>query len=284
MTGDPMHRSPRPVDTIESLREALAEHGTPPAEVDELAASLVRLTAWRAPTPASIETSRLLASLYVHLPDTTHGMPARRSWHAWVAQHARLIARQPRLIHRSVWIASTLAIALVGLYAAALHGPNGARALGVCLPTVAAAGAAFLYGHEADPALEVSLAAPASSRFILLARVVLLVGYDLALALGATALVAATHGQGWEAIAGLWLGPLALVSSGSLLVSLLLGPFIAAGGAAMLWLAQTLNLTASGGVQLALDPLWQTTPLTFLLAVVLLALALLYLPRRERLA
>lgn len=275
---------PWPLDGAESLREALLEHGTAPDEADELAPALLRLAAWRAPTPAPTETSRLLASLSAQLPVVSSTLPARRSWRAWTAQYARLIARQPRLIHRSIWIASTLAIALVALYAMALHGSGGGRVLGVCLPIVAAAGAAFLYGHEVDPGLEVSLAAPTSSRFILLARIGLLAGYDLALALAATGLVATTRGEGWEAIASLWLGPMALFSTGSLLISLLLGPLVAAGCAAMLWLAQTLDVTTSGGVRLTPDPLWHTTPLTLVLAVALLTLALLYLPRRERLA
>lgn len=282
MTTDPI--PPWPLESRESLREALLEQGTPPEEADELVPGLLRLAAWHAPTPAPAETSRLLASLSAHLPAAAQRVPAQRSWRLWFAHRTQLIARQPRLIHRSVWFASTLAIVLIGLYAAARHGHDGARVLGVCLPIVAAAGAAFLYGHEADPALEVSLAAPTSSRFILFARIMLLVGYDLMLALGATALVAATHHEGWEALASLWLGPLTLFSAGSLLISLLFGPLVAAGSAAVLWLAQTLDVTTSGGVQLALDPFWQTTPLTLALAVVLLAIALLYLPRRERLA
>ncbi len=275
---------PWPLDRAESLREALSEQGMPPEEVDDLATTLLRLAAWQAPTPSLADTSRLQARLSASLPATAPVTSAKQPWRVWVARFVRVGARQPWLIHRSVWIASTLAIALVALYAALLHGPEGSGVLGIGLPLVAAAGAAFLYGHEADAGLEVTLAAPTSSRMILLTRTGLLIGYDAVLALGATALVAATHGGGLTAVAGLWLGPMALFSTGSLLVSLVLGPLVAVSGAAALWLAQTLDVSTLGSVRLSVSPLWQTTPLTLTLAVVLLGLALLYLPHRERLA
>lgn len=287
MTTDSRPPAPWPLDNPASLRDAIIEHGTPASEAPDLAASLARLAAWQAPVPTHADTDCLLASLSAHLPAPRLApLPAATQplWWAHTVRSAQVILRQPRLIHRSVWIGSALAITLIGLYAAALHGRQGDNILGVCLPIVAAAGAAFLYGREADPALEVSLAVPTSSRFILLTRSLLLVGYDLALAVVATALVAAIHGEGLSALASLWLGPLALFSAGSLLVSLVFGPFVAVVGAAMLWLAQTLDLTVGGSVRLAADPLSQTTPLTLAAAVALLVLALFYLPHRERLA
>lgn len=196
----------------------------------------------------------------------------------------RIMLRQPWLIHRAIWVASTLAMIFTTLYAAALWTPNTPSALAIFLPTIAAGGMAFLYGPEANPALELELATPTSPRVTLLCRVVLLLSYDLALALGATAVVAALHGQSPIALITTWLGPLALLSAGSLLASLICGPIIAATGAFAVWFAQFSHLDATFAVRLTSAPFWQTNPLTLSIAAFLLFLALFYAPKQGRLA
>jgi anti-sigma factor RsiW len=196
----------------------------------------------------------------------------------------RILLRQPRLIHRSIWIASTAAMIFTTIYAAALWTPNEPSMLAIFLPVIAAGGMAVLYGPEANPALELELATPTSPRLTLLCRVALLLGYDLALAFAATAIVATLHGQSPGALITTWLGPLALLSAGSLLTSLICGPIIAATGAFAVWFAQFFQLDATYAVRLTSTPFWQTNPLTLSLAAFLLILALLYAPNQGRFA
>lgn len=200
-------------------------------------------------------------------------------------QWAQMTRAQFRLIHVGVWVASAVCVACVTLYAA-LKYQGGLTALSVALPMIAAAGAAFIYGREADPALEIALATPASPRAMLLSRLGLLFGYDVALGLVATTIVALTHGESVASAVALWLGPTALLASGALLLSLLLGPLVSVVSATSVGLAQTIQLQSIHGtsnVQFALNPLWQTNGLTLALAVALLLLAVLYAPRQERL-
>ena len=195
----------------------------------------------------------------------------------------RLLLRQPQLMHRAIWVASTVAMIFAALYAAAIWTFHGPSILAMFLPVIAAGGMAFLYGPEADPALEVMLATPLSPRLTLLCRVMVLLGYDVALALGATTLIAVLHGAPPGALVTTWLGPLALLSAGSLLTSLVLGPSIAAAGSFAVWLAQFFQLDATYAVRLTSAPFWQTNPLTLALAAFLLFLALLYTPNPGRL-
>jgi len=216
----------------------------------------------------------------------------QRTLRVWLAaarggatQWAQMTLAQARLIHIGLWVASALCVACVTLYAA-LKYQGGLTTLAVALPMIAAAGAAFIYGREADPALEVALATPASPRAILLSRVGLVFGYDVALGLVATAIVALTHGENVASAIALWLGPSALLASGALLLSLLLGPLVSVVSAASIWLAQFVQLQNTGGasdLHLTLDPLWGANWLTLALAAVLLLLAVIYAPRQERL-
>ncbi len=208
-------------------------------------------------------------------------MPSRANT-ALAAGGWRFFIAQARVIHRGVWLGSALSIVILALFAALTQGVIGMRALAVFIPLIAAAGAAFVYGREADPALELALAAPVSPRALLLSRVALVLGFDLTLGVGATWLAAALHGQSVGGALALWLGPAALLSMGALLLSLLLGPVVAAFSALSFWLAQIIALDHALGVHLALDLFWQTNPLTLLVAMALLLIAVAYTPSQER--
>ncbi|HLY29932.1 MAG TPA: hypothetical protein VKQ36_02780, partial [Ktedonobacterales bacterium] len=206
--------------------------------------------------------------------DSAGALSLARGW--------RLFVGQARVIHRSVWLASAVSIVCLTLYAAAARGTNGSTMLAAFIPLIAAAGAAFLYGREADPALELALATPSSPRLILLSRVGLILGFDLMLGLSATALAATLHGQSIGSVIALWLGPTALLSAGALLLSLLFGPLVASFSAFGFWLTQVITFDLSAGLQVALDLLWRTNPLTLLVAATLLIVAVAYAPRQER--
>jgi hypothetical protein len=268
-----------PLDAPEHLAAALREHDLPPEEAGETADALLRLAAWRAPQPSPAHVDRVVASLAALMPAPRHrgaGLAGR------VARGWGIASRQVRLIHPAVWLGSALALAGVALYAAAAGSAAGARALAFAVPLVAAGGAAFLYGAEADPALEVALATPTSPRGILLSRVALVFGWDLLLALGASALVGAAHHTSIGSLAALWVGPAALLSSGSLLLSVLAGPLVAGGSTLAGWLAQAIQIGDNLHIRVALVPVWQTTPLTLSLAAILLLAAVCLAPRRER--
>jgi hypothetical protein len=199
--------------------------------------------------------------------------------HLW-----RVLGAQRRMLRPSVWIASAAGIVLAVLYGVLVPGPEVAQdMLAFALPLIAAAGMAFLYGPENDPALELSLATPTSARSVLFARFALFFGYDTVLALLGTLVLVTLHGGAFWPLAAVWLGPMALLSSLSLALSLVFGPLAAVGVSAALWLSRAVDL--GDGVQLHVAPgsFWQTTPPVLAAALLLLLFALVIAPRLERL-
>jgi hypothetical protein len=202
------------------------------------------------------------------------------------ARHLRqVVPAQARLLRRSVWIASGLAIALATLYALALQSRAGEQdVLALALPWIAATGIAFLYGPENDPGLELALATPTSARAVVAGRFALLFLYDALLALAGTVVLALVRGDGLWALTLVWLGPMALLSTVSLVLSVLLSPAVALGGAAALGFARTLRLDHGLTLRLSPEAFWHTTPQILAVSLVLLLIAVVYAPRHERLA
>jgi len=206
----------------------------------------------------------------------------------------QLVVRQVPLVGSGLWLAAPLVLAAgTGTaLAAILSGEPGASALAalvlsLCAPAVAAVGVALVYGPETDPGLELALSTPTPPRLVLLARLALVVGYDLGLALLANALVAAVDPTlSFWPLVSLWLGPMAVLSAGSLLLSLVAGPTAAIAVALTVWSIQLLAFgpARDAGVVRALADIWElalTGPGAGLAAAGLAAAALWLAPRRE---
>jgi len=134
-----------------------------------------------------------------------------------------LLRFQVPVIRVEIWPASALVFAL-GLLVALGSGAQGSEALPFVLtaPLIAAMGVAFLYGPVVDPALEVELATPTPPWLTLLARLLLVFGFDLALGLAGSLALASLrpHISLWPLVT-VWLAPMAFLSALSLLLSVL---------------------------------------------------------------
>lgn len=302
-----------PAESSRHVADMLPEYGSgrlsPPLAArvrDHLAtceACAAELQVWRriaeaelqiaalAPAPSATVLAGALACIGAEAPAMAAPLAtpeARRSVFAasWAAlAHLwRVLGGQRRMLRPSVWIASAAAIALAVAYGVIVPGQEVEQdILAFALPLIAAAGMAFLYGPDNDPALELALATPTSARSVLFARFALLLGYDTALALLGTLALATLHGDGFWPLALVWLGPMALLSALSLALSLIFGPLTAVGVSAALWLSRALDLKDGLHVQVTPASFWQTTPPVLATALVLLILALLIAPRLERL-
>jgi hypothetical protein len=204
----------------------------------------------------------------------------------WAPSHlGALVRAQAPLVRQQLWAASALVIGL-GV-ATLLLGRGGVGALNLLAPMVAAAGIAFLYGPEHDPSLEVALSTPTSPRLILLARLTLVFGYDLALCLlasGALALAGQAPAGIWQLILQ-WLGPMLLLAAISLWLSQRLGPLPATFVPLTLWAVNVALTQGSdrGGAAPGLLALVSTTNgVSLLIALGLTALVLFSLPTGER--
>jgi hypothetical protein len=210
----------------------------------------------------------------------------------------RFVLSQAPLVRRDIWPASTIVLfigAAVSVLTAsspgAAPGAVPGAALSLLAPLGAAVGIAMIYGAENDPGLELALASPTSPRIVVVARLVLVLAWDIVVALAGSAVLAAVKGPDlFLAIVATWLGPMLLLGCLVLLLSLVAQSSVAIATAMVLWVVRTLavidgsriqQLDYFRGLTSALDLLWQTSPLTLGLALVLLAAAVFLTPYRE---
>lgn len=220
----------------------------PDPNSDDIRNAAEFLDRWRVPTELITvsDRARLTDSLHAAWDARRDPRPSavRLIW-AWL-----ILGAQLRLIHRFTWIATLLVMALGFIVTASLTVPAAPSitTLPIVLiaPLVAALGVAFIYGIDADPALELQLAAPVSPRLILLARLALVFGFNLAFGLiGSLALsLISPHLSLWSLVAG-WLIPMTFLSSLAFLLSVLFfEPLTSAAMCLALWGAFVLRSAA----------------------------------------
>lgn len=210
--------------------------------------------------------------------------------------HLGLVLRkQVALIHKSIWIVS----ALVGLFACALilfaaktgHVlyplQEAKEMLAFFTTVVAATGVAFIYQAENDASYEITLSTPTSIRIVMICRMVLVIGYNFALAALTSIIIALALGGGIWDIIQFWLGPMLLLSSISLTLSLMVGSAVGVVFTFIIEILQTIpqNLARSAfWLQFVRPDNWQTTPMVLLLAVLFFLFAIYYAPRQPRIS
>jgi hypothetical protein len=174
-----------------------------------------------------------------------------------------LLRSQLPIIRGEIWLASALVLVLGTLVTLAVVAPGSEALLFVLVaPIVAAVGIAFIYGPSADPALEVELAAPVPPHLVLLCRVLLVFGFDLALALaGSLALALLRPGVSLWPLVATWLAPMAFLSALSLLLSVLFfDPGLGSLASMVLWVLHGVGRTLAPESILALLPDLTATP------------------------
>lgn len=199
-----------------------------------------------------------------------------------------LLRSQLLVIRAEIWPASALVFALGLLVTLATYAQaGGALPFVLTVPIVAALGLAFIYGPAVDPALEVELATPTSPHLVLLARLLLVFGFDLALGLaGSLALALLRPGLSLWPLVSAWLSPMAFLSALSLLLSVLsadpgLGMLVSLG----LWAVQSVGrITDPASLPLRIPDLTAAPARPWLWALALLmgVLALWASEREER--
>lgn len=165
-----------------------------------------------------------------------------------------LLNAQAYLVRREMWPA-TAAIMALGVIIVILS--REAIFLTFLAPLVAAASLAAIYGPQNDPASELSMSAPTSSWKILLARLTLVSGYNLLLALVSSFILMMVLPT--EILGGLilsWLGPLTMLSALALMLSLWIGSGNAITISYGLWIAQFINPPKMFGDLVSLQ-LWE---------------------------
>jgi hypothetical protein len=273
-------QSPGPFERPEQLAEALREQGVAPEELANLVPAVHRLSEWQAPRPSPADTQRLLVQLARALPALS---PVRQAIRAhrqrqgagvrWLLATARI---QVSLFGPAFWLVSALVTLLGAGVVLSKVLPDQGLLLRASGPFLAYLGTSIAFRGTTARALECELVCPPSPVQLALARLVVVLGYDVALGL---ALSLVLWVGGTEQVAALmlsWFMPLLLVAGLALALSLRLSIQVAASLAYGGWLAA---LAMDANVNL---PLLRLTPATDALlggiGLALLAVALLRLP------
>jgi hypothetical protein len=189
-----------------------------------------------------------------------------------------LLRRQLPLIGHGIWAASLIVLVtgMILTYLFPYAGGSSTYVLALAAPIVAAAGIALLYGPENDPATELECAAPVSPALILLARLVLVYGYNLALALVTSVLLWLMLGDVvlWSLVLS-WLVPMLFLSALALALSVIWNSQAAIIIAFSAWGLHALDMLNSPlpALRQISNGLWSNQTLLLCLALLCLALA-----------
>ncbi len=214
------------------MRDLLADQGEAPAEIAALAPTLARLTSWVAPTPTAADTARLLARLEPLLPAPS---PVRQALRAQrvnrrsePAAFLTTALAQVELVRPAFWLTSAAFTGLgllIALFSVHINQVLVLRAVGPLLAVLALSD--VLRGLRLR-VLELELSCPLSPARLILARLVVALGYDLGLGiLMSLALGVSAAQTPLPALVLHWLAPLLLVAGVALLLSVRLRPDLA---------------------------------------------------------
>jgi hypothetical protein len=279
----PHPQSSWPFERPEQLAELLREQGASPEECADLLPAVRRLSEWQAPQPEPADTRRLLAWLTTELPAHSPVRQAIREHRqhrvSWLLATARA---QISIFGLAFWLVSAL-ITLIGAVVV-LSGvlPDQEvvlRASGPLLrasgPLLAYLGTIIAFRGRGARVLELELVCLPSPLQLAIARLMIVLGYDIVLSLALSLLLWAGGAGNVLALTLSWLMPLLLVAGLALLLSLRLSVQTAASLAYGSWLA-FLGISSTSNLQaLLLAPVLSVLP--GCIGLVLLSVALLRL-------
>ena len=230
-------QSPWPFERPEQLAEALREQGASPEECADLLPALRRLSEWRAPQPEPADTRRLLARLASALPAFSPVRQAIREHRQRRVAFLGAVARtQVSLFGLGFWLVSALVTLVGAVVVLSKVLPDQEVVLRASGPLLAYLGTIVAFRGRGARVLELELVCLPSPLQLAMARLVIVLGYDVGLSLALGLLLWAGGAGDVLALTLSWLMPLLLVAGLALLLSLRLSVQAAAALAYGSWL------------------------------------------------
>lgn len=270
----------------EKIRAMLHEDIESPEEAEALVATVKQIRRWQAPDAAPQATADLLKLLVAEVPAPKKS----RLQHLLECWPLLIIRSQMQVVRSEIWLASALVMVLGTVVTLTTSTSGGMIPLAILAPLVAAVGVAMLYNSDTEPMLELEDATPVSIRLLLLARLTLVFGFDLVLGLTGSIILALLNSEIslWPLVMS-WLAPMAFLSGLAFLLSVV---FINSMAGALL----SLGLWGLHVMMRAAEPVNtlilalslpglaapETRPFLFMLAALLIGIALWLLGRTER--
>ena len=212
--------SSAPFDPSQRLVDSLREQGTSPEESAELLPALLRLDEWRAPEPSAADTLRLIARLTAQLPARFEVRGAIRKRSRGLGVLVATGGAQVSLLGIRFWLVSALVTMAGAIVVLSRLLPDEALVLRIGGPLLAYLGTAAAFRGRGARVLELEFTCIPSPVQIVLARLVIVLGYDVALALGLSLVLWAGGSAQVLSLTLSWLMPLLLVAGLALVLSL----------------------------------------------------------------
>ena len=267
------------------LAEFLHEQGEAPEDVQKLSQVLSILDEWQAPIPTPAESEQLSKDLMLSIPARSsirHALNGSRRgmWHKLVFL-LKLVRSQVSLLRPSFWLISALIVLLGCLLILNETNLSQAVVLQIVGPLLCYLGATSAFRGLELNTLELELACPPSPRQLTIARLVIILSYDIILGLTASLLLLSQAGDGLMMLSLLWLAPLLLVYGLTLLLSFRIPAHYAAALTYAGWLAiLILTLANKNGIRSPSHIFSSITELGFGLAgLALICVAIVFLPK-----
>jgi hypothetical protein len=177
--------SAQPLDSLQQMNEALQELDLDLEEARSLAPLLMQLKEWQAPIPTVAETEELVSAL---LPGLLQPSPVRRARRVRrrgllsdLGGILELARTQVSILRPSFWLLSALVTLMGALLVLSRAGSDQALLLLAIGPLWSYLGTVSVFRSAELNVLELELACPPSPRQLMLARLVVMLGYDLLL-------------------------------------------------------------------------------------------------------
>lgn len=226
------------------LRDALRELDATPAEIATWTPLVQRLTEWPEKHITPADQTRLLSVLAQAMPRPSEVRQAIRERLAHRNQLVALLATaraQVSVLRLSFWILSLLIVLTGAVIELSTQNPLALTWVRAVAPLLAYLSVASAFRGIRLHTLEWELACPPSAVQLIVARLVVVLGYDVGLGL-LLSLVGWTHGNGSLLLVTLaWLVPLLLVAGLALILSLWLSVLSATALAYSSWLLLVLS-------------------------------------------
>lgn len=231
-------------DRNDHLKEALRELDAAPAEIAAWTPLVQRLSAWPEKHITPVDQTRLLSVLAQAMPQSSEVRQAVRSRLGHRNQLVALLTAaraQVSVLRPPFWILSLLIVLIGAIIELSTQNPLALTWVRALAPLLAYLSVASAFRGIRLHTLEWELACPPSAVQLIVARLVVVLGYDVSLGL-LLSLVGWAHGNGSLLLVTLdWLVPLLLVAGLALMLSLWLSMLSATALAYSSWLLLVLS-------------------------------------------
>lgn len=272
-------------DNHERLRQTLLENGASLNDAESLAELSTQLDAMPPPKSNVSHKEQLLNRLSIEMPQPKSQLERLTEWYPLA-----LLLSQVRVIRGDIWIASAIILGLGAILTLISESPNGLLFTGLA-PIVAAASVAMLYDQTIQAMLEIEETTRASARQLLLARLALVFGFNLVIALIGSLILAVAQPQiSLLPLIASWLAPMTFLSTLAFFLSILLvDTFASAIFSLILWIMNLLfrdiDITSDWLAVLSMAGLSDPANRPFLMIVaallILVTLALIDIQERQ---